>query len=518
LMYRLQYGRVVLDVTTVNSWEERVETTEDGVDTLWTKIEGHVSSVWSPWTQGTVPDFGINAAMTAAEKKAALRAALSQARQRLIFSIPDHSGGDPDGANVLLLSPLNRPVTPANPQAGLAAVPANTPYPCDANNGPVVQVQAIREMQGEVTMIVDLKFTTWINESNTVHRMISNRWTQIEELDDKFWSRKITTGKAYFRADALRVPAPGGGYTLLSADQFRESALPPVPNGFQRRATRVENQSDGVSIIYQVVDEQCALMPVNRKIARIRGYYQDSYMPGNIAGIKTAIESGFEIGALLIESGPVGIGAGLAVTAAGLVGALPHKTITVYLHVDGRPDATQTDLVGALSRAASGLNVGGSSLGQVLATALLFTDSLTQSLDDDGIWAEMLIQFSAPVVASAALGLLGLAPATSRQALFTNPANGNALPPDQTGIGQFDSTKPNAGMVAVVPNQAGSPRGAAGSGTPPSDTDPTRGVWNTEFLRAPDLKGSEDPAKQITNTNAARTNTPPGDVKQLGAS
>ena len=58
----------------------------------------------------------------------------------------------------------------------------------------MIEVQSISRAMGEVTMIVDLKFTTWIQELANTRAVLSNRWTQIEELDDKFLSRSITRG------------------------------------------------------------------------------------------------------------------------------------------------------------------------------------------------------------------------------------------------------------------------------------------------------------------------------------
>lgn len=526
-MYRFQYGVVILDVTTVNSWDERPEMTDDGVDKKWTRIEGNLSTVWSPWTNGTTPSAGISTPGAAAKVIAALRRLLEEPRKQLIFSIPDNTSG-PGNTNVLLMSPLNRPA--------LAVVGANTPYPCDANNGPKIEVLAIKEMQGEVTMVVDIKFVTWINESSSVRRTVSNRWSQIEELDPCFWSRRITSGVAYFRADALRV---GGvaGTTLLSPDQFREDALPPVPRGFQRRAIRCEVGSDGLSLSYQVVDEQCALLIVNRKIARIHGYYGDSYTPGNmLAGARAAISSVSGLAAFLRASGEAGtrvtssIGAHAAregqggigtigLIAADLVlaglepGVFPFNVVTLHLRVDGRPDATREDLVNALSRMAALTPFRGRTFATVLQNSFILANDLRISLDDDALWAEYTLQFRDVLPAASGMGIIGQAPRASIGPLFATVVDPSRVPaPDLNGLG--DPVNPN-GMVAVVPNQLGIK--ASGSGTPPS-IDPTRNEIVTAFLRAPDFKGTEDPAKTITNTIMQRTNVPPGDSKQLASS
>jgi hypothetical protein len=95
--------------------------------------------------------------------------------------------------------------------------------------------------------------------------------------------------------------------------------------------------------------------------------------------------------------------------------------------------------------------------------------------------------------------------------LFTDD-NGNPLPPDQTGLG--DPSKPN-GMVALVPDNTNPANRAAKSGTPPSPQDWSRNDWYTAFMRAADVKTTEQPATSITSVAEQRTGVGVGDSKLL---
>ncbi|HEX3315315.1 MAG TPA: hypothetical protein VHR72_10515 [Gemmataceae bacterium] len=358
-------------------------------------------------------------------------------------------------------------------------------------------------MTGESTFVVDLKITTWINEATAVRRVVSNRWTSIREINDCFWARLIISGITRFRSDAMRMPDG----TVLSPDQFLQSATPPVPNGFQRREIRAEVSSDGLQLTWAVVDSQCALMPVNRKIARIRGYYQDSYDPISAANALSMGTAGAEIGTMV--GGLIGGVVGAIV--GGVTGMFPKQTLTVSIRVDGHPDATPTDLAEALALCVGGLRLGGKSLFKSISSAFIHTNSLTQSLDDDSRWAQIFIQFNGSSATSGALALFGLAPGATRRYLFTDD-NGNPLPPDQTGLG--DPSKPN-GMVALVPDNTNPANRAAKSGTPPSPQDWSRNDWYTAFMRAADVKTTEQPATSITSVAEQRTGVGVGDSKLL---
>lgn len=196
-----------------------------------------------------------------------------------LFSVvptaPTNTATTHDAIRYRLTTPRGQLFIFAGPQDGAAlvemmlasptrAVPGGTAPPCDAKNGPIPRLLAVHQAFGDATtLLVDFSVETYVNENeqngtntNNADRtagLLSNRFTQSNEITKDGFTNILTEGTAIFRTDRL--------YTLATnPDAIRDSLFMPIPLGFCREAIRVTGLSDTTGVRYSYVDIQ---QPVN---------------------------------------------------------------------------------------------------------------------------------------------------------------------------------------------------------------------------------------------------------------
>lgn len=164
-----------------------------------------------------------------AETEAAVRHALAQPRQTLIYS---------NGANTIIRSP---------------AVGATV----DANNGPVPTVHSVRAVHGIKTFEVRMSVKTYLNEShlyvNTPSVITSHTWRPQHTVDADFFCTRVIRGRVACRSDRLAA-------LNASVDDFRRFVFHPVPTNFKRETIDIVASEDGTSAEYTIIDRE---LPIN---------------------------------------------------------------------------------------------------------------------------------------------------------------------------------------------------------------------------------------------------------------
>jgi hypothetical protein len=156
---------------------------------------------------------------------------------------------------------------------------------CDAKNGPFVDVFSIQMATGDPRMfLVGLQITTFVNECEENRQnfgaFISNRFSQIHDINEDGYLVITTTGRAYFRTDLV--------YGLMNPDNLRQFLFLPIPNGFHRSNIKVAGNPDSTGLSYSFVDtQQHAQFVVGDEVGatRLTGTYRCGVsQPGENAG------------------------------------------------------------------------------------------------------------------------------------------------------------------------------------------------------------------------------------------
>lgn len=324
----LNYNGVTLELETVTQFYQRPIYTDDETDLLYTEVTISVVGIWNPATAGS-PAAGGSGFKNAAKSVGDLRRFLMEPRGVLEFQIPDSSGAT-DG--IVVSSPQFRPG-------------GDTRYDADAANGPFPLSFDVVGFVGEKTAIVSFSIKTYINETPNARACIANRWAMSTDYDDCFFATRTTQGEATFRSDLL-----ADQFDPIQPDDFRISVVPRPPWGFKRIRSQFTQSSDGLSLQYTVVDQQQPTQITDPVIAKIEGYFDDTYAPSG-ASLTGAVGSAFQGAELGAAGGPWGAAAGaIGGAVVGGFGLIPKRTVTIDITVYGRPIARRADLMLAMSR------------------------------------------------------------------------------------------------------------------------------------------------------------------------
>lgn len=170
----------------------------------------------------------VRAGIPAAVSDVALRHALMQPRQQLIFSV---------GGLVNIFSPLDGMQT-------------------DVMNGPTPIACNVVQLQGSRTWIVDYAIETCINECSlyggNVPAVLSHVWEMQHELDADYFAKQTIRGRVLFRSDAIIRMG-------LNPDDYRTLIALDVPPGFKRERIQVHVGNPPNLIEYELVDRQLPL-------------------------------------------------------------------------------------------------------------------------------------------------------------------------------------------------------------------------------------------------------------------
>lgn len=224
-MSDFDYNGVELDVVTIDEMDMEACYSADGTEYLYTKFTLGITAFLNPdatsyASGGTkIPDKLPN------ETLEAVRHTLMQPRRPLRCSLLNAT---------ILESPLS----------GLEM---------DCNNGPTPLSLRVQRFDGNRTYVVFYRIETYLREcpggSFASGTLISNRFDQVETINDQHMATRITQGQAIFRTDFLQNEDK-------VADDFRRLCIPFIPRGFRRVSINVTATSKRNALTYQVVDQE----------------------------------------------------------------------------------------------------------------------------------------------------------------------------------------------------------------------------------------------------------------------
>lgn len=328
-MSSLTYNGIVIGEP-LRMIEYRREPVYNGPDYLYDAYTVRVQGVWNPKSTSYAAPVAF-APPVAEEGKPpvitekAVRHQLSQARATLIYSV---------GGQDLLQSPA----------AGATV---------DAANGPFPVVNAITEILGNKTFLIDFGVRTCVNEAAlyraTPSVLLSNRWTNSHAIDRDHFTTTTISGRAIFRSDRLEALAS-------FPDDFRAHLFRPVPEGCRRMSVHVEEGGDGLSCTYELVDRQLPIAVVADGVSWLEATHTTGITsPGaeeaawqigkaGVGGLQSVMTffGGGDKTKFADASGLVSAAVGLADTVRGNVPRLINR---VHVRVFGNPNSNRQRLL-----------------------------------------------------------------------------------------------------------------------------------------------------------------------------
>lgn len=248
------YNGITLEAAKITNLTSRAVFSEDHLDYFFT----HTTVTIEGWA---------NQALTGvsnASYLATLRKTLQVPRQEFTYSI--------DGTIVI----------------SATGSPNNAGIPVDANNGPIPGDFVIAQIIGSsVQVAFSLEF--WVTEcesgGNTPPSVISNRWSQRQEIDEIGMSTFTTNG-------TLRIRSGLG----TNADSFREFPFPVTnkPQGFERKQI-YDLSADGLTLTWTMIDKELHRAPVNG-IGRFEATYTESNDMAKTGALTEATFRGSAVG------------------------------------------------------------------------------------------------------------------------------------------------------------------------------------------------------------------------------
>jgi hypothetical protein len=240
-MSAFSYNGVRLELVRTNNYSRRAVYTADEKQEECIEHTLDVSAVWNPLVNSYSVSGGGAPIATPGLKPArtdvAVRAALLQPRATLLFE----NGFDFTTGGLIPVLHVN-----ADGSNGAQA---------DVRGGPFPQSCDIVQVNGCATFMIRFVikcYTIDCPNANSASAIISNRWTQEEDLDEQHRSTIVTSGRMTFRADRLHDDDGNG----LGPDAFRAAGLPLIPKGFKRERIHVTVTEDGLHLAYVTVDRQ----------------------------------------------------------------------------------------------------------------------------------------------------------------------------------------------------------------------------------------------------------------------
>ncbi len=149
--------------------------------------------------------------------------------------------------------------------------------------------------------------------------VLAQRWYEIADTDDDYFTTRTVVGRVVFRSDALIRQQ-------LTPDFFRSALRHPIPANMKRDNIRVEQESDGITYTYTFMDHE---KPFNWRPNDNIGYTR-------VEAYETQIEQAPEPLTALIEIGKGGVfalaGAGI-LAGANVIGNLLKGNATSLMGV-----------------------------------------------------------------------------------------------------------------------------------------------------------------------------------------
>ncbi len=282
MAYTIVYNNVTLEVLRVYQYNRTP--IFRGPDYLYTEHQIFVRCVYNPQAvaytlpgplAGPMALKGAN--VGAPETDLAIKHALSQPHQQLVWTIPDlRFVNDRE----LLRSPSFQ---------APGGVPGTTVFSTDAANGPFPRAVNVVAIKGTKTFLVDFAITTYVNEcqlfTSPMSVMLAHRWEMTEDLDRDFFSTRTIRGYAVFRTD--RLLALG-----RRADDFRSYLFHAVPEDFKRDVIQVKASADGTQVDYLLVDRERAINLIFQGLTHAEIIFGSNYLS---IGVENIIWSGIDV-------------------------------------------------------------------------------------------------------------------------------------------------------------------------------------------------------------------------------
>lgn len=121
----------------------------------------------------------------------------------------------------------------------------------DLDNGPRCNLVSIGKITGNEIFNVTCEFQIAMlqcdpsgDASSCIRGVLSNRWTQTDEIDRDFNTTRTFAGR-------LRVAS-----ARLNPHAFRDYVVPPLASGMQRQSMNFTATADGLHLDYQIVDRE----------------------------------------------------------------------------------------------------------------------------------------------------------------------------------------------------------------------------------------------------------------------
>ncbi len=305
---RIFYSGIELEVSQLQVFERVPVYTEDQTDYLYTKftiraiglvssdqIQGVLSTAGVSSTAGMSYNFKreelvgelragsigppatVSAGVAAAAAGAGLPSAKTQGFPKEIVKTVLSNPIITDRSIRHWLSTPRRKLLITNHRPDRVDVLLESPKPlrlCDAKNGPFVDVFSVQMATGDPRMfLVGLQITTFVNECEENNQnygaFLSNRFSQIHDINEDGYLVITTTGRAYFRTDFV--------YGIMNPDSLRQMLFLHIPNGFHRSNIKVAGNPDSTGLSYSFIDtQQHAVFVVGDEVGatRLEGTYR----------------------------------------------------------------------------------------------------------------------------------------------------------------------------------------------------------------------------------------------------
>ncbi len=261
-MSQLEYNEILLQYVRTTQFVQDMVYDASGTDYLYTRFFIEVECVWSPdvFPAGPAQIPGNLAALIGKQPVismvgpgypnaapigsiAGLRPYLMAPRKRLVFSDDDN--------NILVQSP--RAKDGNGPEEKL--IPQGKSPLTDDKLGPHPKHLNIVQLHGSDTYIIHYAIETHIVEcqKGPGGPLLSNRWRESMHIDRQMFQSRTHSGKLIMRGGAFNFLDPKA---VLSADQYRNWAFPPIPEGFVRNSIDINLSENGLELGYNITDKQ----------------------------------------------------------------------------------------------------------------------------------------------------------------------------------------------------------------------------------------------------------------------
>ncbi len=268
-MSQLFYNGIELQGIRTNLFEAEPCYSEDMTEYLYTKFTLDVTAILNPsMTSYTQDANGVLTAapgVLAAATHKAIRLQLLQPRKPLIFRI---------GETIILRSPPNDLGDDAGEETRRS----------DANNGPKVEYCRVTAVNGQRTLLVHFRVSTWLSEcKNDSSRFLSHRWSETHSVTGDWFTVRTVTGTVVVRTDYKNAdPA------TLGPDAYRSLLTHPIPARFKRDKIEVQSTSDGTRLAYRFSDVETYLpLGIQSQATKISGHFITACKWGGDPGAKS---------------------------------------------------------------------------------------------------------------------------------------------------------------------------------------------------------------------------------------